>query len=67
MILRGLFVLIGAAALENFHQVLIAFAIILGIGSYGILFPAPEEEAEEVSYSVNLKDIQRLRKKCFNI
>ena len=50
--------LIGAAALENFHQVLIAFAIILGIGSYGILFPAPEEEAEKVSYSVNLKDLE---------
>ena len=40
--------LLGAAALENFHQVLIVFAVILGAGSYGILFPGSEEEVEEV-------------------
>lgn len=47
LVLRGLFIGIGAVALEQFHQVLFLFAIILAYSSYQILFPGAEEEDGE--------------------
>jgi len=47
LVLRGLFIGIGAVALEQFHQVLFLFAIVLAYSSYQILFPGGEEEDGE--------------------
>ena len=49
VILRGVFVVLGAAALQRFHQILLFFAVILGVASYGILFPGPEGDEDDLS------------------
>ena len=38
VVLRGLFIGLGAVALENFHQLLLGFAAILYVASYKIIF-----------------------------
>jgi len=47
VILRGLFVGLGAVALQQFHQVLILFAVVLGYSSFKILAAGDGEEEEE--------------------
>lgn len=47
LILRGLFVGAGAVALEQFHQVLLLFALVLGFSSYKILVSGDDGEEEE--------------------
>eukprot|EP01041_Mallomonas_annulata_P000370 gene370-675_t len=60
IVLRGLFIGAGALALEQFHQVLLLFSVVLFASSYGILFSGDEEEE-------NLEDnaIIKLAKKYF--
>ena len=48
IILRGVFIAAGAVALEQFHQILLAFAAVLYVSSYKILFAGGEDEEEEV-------------------
>lgn len=55
VILRGVFVVLGAAALQRFHQILLFFAVILGVASYGILFPSPEVDEEDLSENAVIK------------
>ena len=47
VILRGLFVGLGAVALQQFHQVLILFAVVLGYSSFRILAVGDGEEEDE--------------------
>ena len=58
IILRGLFIGIGAVALEQFHQVLFVFALILGFSSFKILSSGDgtddEDEDVESNPVVNL-------------
>ena len=49
VILRGIFVVAGAAAIQSFNQVLGVFAVILAYSSYKILFQS-EDEDDEVRY-----------------
>lgn len=50
IILRGIFIGLGAAIVEQFQQVFLVFAVILGVASYGILFPGFEEEEVNAFY-----------------
>jgi TerC family integral membrane protein len=45
--LRGLFIWLGAEALENFHQVVVLFAAVLFGASYNILFKRGGKDEEE--------------------
>ena len=47
VILRGLFIGVGSVALEQFHQVLLLFALVLGFSSYKILFAGEDEDDDE--------------------
>lgn len=47
IVLRGLFVGLGAVALEQFHQVLLVFALVLGFSSFKILFSGDDDDDEE--------------------
>lgn len=47
IVLRGLFVGLGAVALQQFHQVLLVFALVLGFSSFKILFSGDGEDDEE--------------------
>eukprot|EP01038_Epipyxis_sp_PR26KG_P013196 gene13196-17683_t len=49
IILRGLFIGIGAVALKQFHQVLLIFAAILFYSSFQIVLGSEEEEEEDFS------------------
>jgi hypothetical protein len=52
MILRGLFILAGSAAIDQFHQVLFLFAGVLAYSSLNILFGKDKNE-KEVSSSIS--------------
>lgn len=56
VILRGLFIGVGAIAISQFHQVLLLFAAILAYSAGSILFSNEEEDSEEV-LSISLKYI----------
>lgn len=58
IILRGIFIGLGAAIVEQFQQVFLVFAVILGVASYGILFPGFEEE-EDISKNAVIKFTQK--------
>ena len=47
VVLRGLFIGLGAVALENFHQLLLGFAAILYVASYKIIFGGEGGDDEE--------------------
>ena len=52
VLLRGIFILAGSVAIDNFKQVLLLFAGILLYSSYQVLFQGEEEE--EVSHFVTI-------------
>ena len=56
IILRGIFIGLGAAIVEQFQQVFLVFAVILGIASYGILFPGFEEEEVNTFWFDNIEN-----------
>ena len=46
VVLRGIFIWLGASVLESFHQVVIVFAAVLFTASYKILFGGNDEEED---------------------
>lgn len=48
VILRGIFIGVGAIAIAQYHQVLLLFAILLAYSAGSILFSGEEEDSEEV-------------------
>ena len=56
MILRGIFVFIGSAALSQFHQLLLGFGLILYVASYGILFDGGDDDDEVGGYGDTLNN-----------
>lgn len=47
VILRGLFIFAGSAALHQFHQVLLLFAVVLFYSSFKIIFKVEDDDEEE--------------------
>ena len=48
VLLRGLFIFLGAVALEQFHQIVILFSVVLFAASYNILFKREDSEEEDL-------------------
>jgi len=46
VVLRGLFIFAGAAALKQSQKILLLFSAVLFASSYGILFASGEDEKE---------------------
>lgn len=61
-VLRGIFILLGAAVLQRFHYALILFAVLLATASYGILCPPPDVGEEDFTQSAILKFTQKFFK-----
>ena len=55
IILRGLFVAVGAATLQQFSQVLLLFAAVLAVSSYKILFAGDDDDDEDISENAIVK------------
>ena len=53
VVLRGAFIWAGALAIENFHQIVILFGVILFGASYKILFSSDDDENDEEDLSQN--------------
>ena len=43
---RGIFIGLGSIALQQFHQILLLFSVVLFISSYGILFGGDDDDEE---------------------
>lgn len=55
IILRGLFVAVGAATLQQFTQVLLLFSAVLAVSSYKILAAGDDDEDEDISENAIVK------------
>lgn len=49
IVLRGIFIAAGGAAIQSFSQVLGVFALILAYSSFKILFPGEDEEDDDIA------------------
>ena len=59
LVLRGTFILLGAAVLQRFHCVLLLFAVLLGTASYGILCPPSDAGEQDFTENAVLKFTQK--------
>lgn len=62
VILRGIFIVVGAAVLQRFHQIILVFAVLLGTASYGILFPPLGEKDDDLKDNAVVKFTQKFLK-----
>lgn len=60
VVMRGVMIGLGAAALENFHSILLVFAAILVYSSAKVLIPGDDEEEEDMNDNAIVRFVEKL-------